>query len=331
MFGFNRLLARLLRRPQFITIKDENGNVTVMDPMTAEYLASNNPNPSQQALDQMLSSATRVRVFDGGMSDSRPLGANLLDVADPESLAALRDDLAIVEDPTTFGHCMCLGDLAMQFYAHNKLVATIGLHHGRSIRSNVWKHDAQLQNGKQLLTWLADRGVTAPLEAYEADQRRAQAYHEQADRWQAAVPSCLEPYTDQIMGSFPSSAPSELQPLLEALRRTYPEPQILALELFSWFGSGAGPWTGFPSYETLPESLLLTFPASLLVEALGAQPLQGAHVEGAARYFAGWTFNHHKGEEAREIPLELKRRLLEHSLRSSDADKRQRAEAAFGR
>jgi hypothetical protein len=135
------------------------------------------PDPSQRSLDAMLGRVTRVRMLDGGVSGDRPLGKDvLLDVADSESIAALRDCLAIVEDKSTFGHCMCLGDYALQFYAGRRRAATIGLHHGRSIRWSAWKHDALLRDGLRLLAWLADQGAAAPLEAYEEDQRRAEEY-----------------------------------------------------------------------------------------------------------------------------------------------------------
>ena len=45
-----------------------------------------------------------------------------------------RSKMRIVEDPSTFGHCMCLGDPAIELYEKRKKVATIGFHHGRSIR-----------------------------------------------------------------------------------------------------------------------------------------------------------------------------------------------------
>ncbi|MEZ6072231.1 MAG: hypothetical protein R3C10_18730 [Pirellulales bacterium] len=62
-----------------------------------------------------------------------------------------------------------------------------------------------------------------------------------------------------------------------------------ALELFDWFGSGAGPWTGFPDYELLPEQILLR---CLLRNSwppwrtLDSRP-NNSKVQ---RAFAGWAF-----------------------------------------
>jgi hypothetical protein len=297
----------------------------------------------------MLNKVTRVRMLEGGVSGDKPLGEKaLLDVADSESIAALCDCLAIVEDRSTFGHCMCLGDYALQFYAGRRIIATIGLHHGRSIRWNAWKHDALLRDGRRLLTWLADQGAAAPLETYEQDLRRAEEYRQAALRWQQAMPACLRPYWDWMrvhggdMVTFvPASlegqdrprqvedATGEVTQLLHALEAEHPEPESRILALLKWYGSGMGPWSGFPSYEIVAERLLLEFATEQLVTALACHPLASAHLEGAARYLCGYQFNTYKPGETQQIPQELRERLLTHSLGSSDEDRIRRAKAAF--
>ena len=318
--------------------------------MLRRLLARFAPDPSQRSLNAMLNRVTRVRMLDGGVSGDRPLGEDvLLDVADSESIEMLRDSLAIVEERSTFGHCMCLGDYALQFYAGRRNIATIGLHHGRSIRWNAWKYDALLRDGQRLLTWLADQGAAAPLEAYEQDRRRAEEYRQAAIRWRQAMPACLQPYWDQMrvsadgMVSFiPVSQrgeegqqsqvedpTGEVALLLDALEAEYPEPESRILALLKWYGCGMGPWSGFPSYEIVAERLLLVFPTDQLVTALTRYPLTPVHLEGAARYFCGYQFNTYKPGEVQQIPQELKERLLTHSLKSSDEDRARRAKAAL--
>ena len=102
------------------------------------------------------------------------------------------------------------------------------------------------------------------------------------------------------------------------------------LELFRWYGSGVGPWSGFPAYEIVVEELLLTFSTLQLVAALSRHSLTTAHLEGAARFFGGYSFGKHRRLELRDIPADLKSRLLAHSLTSTDEDKTSRAKAAFG-
>lgn len=326
-----RLLAQFLpkhtsRDTVFVPIRDAQGRVTgMMDRLTAVYLQSTAPGPSQQTLDAMLSQVSRIRVLDEGMSAGKALGSTvLLDSSDSESIAALRTCLTISEDPATFGHCMCLGDNAIECYADQELLATIGLHHGISIRWDAWKDDAQLQDGQALLNWLADRGVAAPLQAYRAAQHRAIERQETAHPWLEAMPACLRPYWPEMQGF-----DVDVEVVRRALASAYPDRVACALALFAWFGSGAGPWSGFPMYEQVAEELLIGIPTEVLVVALAEHPLTVAQLEGAARYFAGWSFHKQKPNELQQLPAEIKRRLLVHSRTSSNEDVIQRAERAF--
>jgi hypothetical protein len=330
-----RLLARFLPKHAgqdtqadtvFVPIRDAQGRVTgKMDQLTAAYLQSTAPAPSQRTLDAMLGQVSRIRVLDDGMSAGKPLGSTvLLDSSDSEGIAALRPCLTISEDPDTFGHCMCLGDNAIECYADQELLATIGLHHGISIRWDVWKDDGQLQDGQALLNWLADRGVTAPLEAYRAAQQRATERQGAAQRWIEAIPACLRPHWPEMQGFN-----VDIEVLRQALASVYPDHVTRALALFAWFGSGAGPWSGFPMYERVAEELLLDVPTAELVAALAEHQLTATQLGGAARYFAGWSFYKQKPNELQQLPAEIKRRLLAHSRTSSDEDVIQRAERAF--
>lgn len=332
---FRRLLARfsLARARQqiesdmaFVPLRDAQGRVTgAIDRLTAAYLRSPAPNPSQPTLDAMFDQVTRVRVLDGGTIDGKAMGSTvLLECSDIPSIAVLHTCLAIVEDPRTFGHCMCLGDNAIECYSDHELMATIGLHHGYSIRWDVWKHDAQLRDGQVLLNWLADRGVIGPLEAHQAQQQQAEEARQATQRWYNAMPLCLHPYWPQMQGF-----EVDLEPLRQALLTAYPDRAACVCALFGWFGSGQGPWSGFPMYEQVVEQLLLDFPTDALVEALTQHPITPAQFEGAARYFAGWGFRKHKPSDLQLVPAELKQRLLMHSLTLSNSDNVQRAQKAF--
>ncbi len=77
--------------PSTATDADDEGNLKgLMDGLTAQYLESDAPNPSQQVLDEMLAGVTRVRVIDDGAALGEALGNDvLLASADPESLRGL--------------------------------------------------------------------------------------------------------------------------------------------------------------------------------------------------------------------------------------------------
>jgi hypothetical protein len=346
--------SKLLQLPpdgatSWVPAVDEHGNGMLLDRWMVEYLQSNAPNPTQHSLDRVLKKVNRVRVLQGGVIRGKALGTEvLLEVSDPGALSTLSECLMIIEDENAFGHCMCFGEQALELYAGPHLVAMIGLHHGRSIRWDAWKHDALLEDGHRLLVWLADRGVTSPLEAYQEGESRAEVYRQAAIRWQQAMPACLSPFWEEMQAAsgnrvlfIPFSPKGQgrqrqveevigrIIQLLQVLESAYPNQDIRILELFRWYGSGTGAWNGFPLYERVPEELLLAFRASQLVTALTHYPLTPAHLEGAARFFAGSHFNTYRASEARQISPWLKQTLLAHSLTSLDEDRIMRAKNTF--
>lgn len=139
------------------------------------------------------------------------------------------------------------------------------------------------------------------------------------------MPPALKPHWESVSSSFTPN----LTPLREALAREIPDKNDRLLALFSWFGSGAGPWSGFPSYETVAEKLLLEYSTSELLDAIEGKGLTLAQTEGVARLFGGWDFSRRRPNDRQLLPTDLKAHLLEHSLTSSDQDKRHRALRAF--
>jgi hypothetical protein len=98
--------------------------------------------------------------------------------------------------------------------------------------------------------------------------------------------------------------------------------------LLGWFGSGAGPWSGFPGYEQAAERLLLEYSTASLVEAAASAPLSSAQWEGAARIFASWAFSK-RPHGLDELPAGLKNILWSHMRGTQDEDKLDRASRAF--
>ena len=121
----------------------------------------------------------------------------------------------------------------------------------------------------------------------------------------------------------------DLGKLRQALVREHPATTRRIVALFGWFGSGAGPWTGYPTYESVAEELLLDFSTSDLVTAVQTGNLRNEQLEGAARLFGGWDFSQRRPGDLKLLPPELKNQLLTQALKSSDKDKRGRAEYAF--
>jgi tetratricopeptide (TPR) repeat protein len=142
------------------------GNMQVImdrDAFDYTYGSADGPDPAQRDLDALLPRVTRVCVLAGAMFQGRAMGGPvLIDARDAGAIRELANCLRIVEDPSTFGHCQCLGGPTMEFYAGPEHVATIGLQHGRAIRWKQWYHDAQLLVGDRLTRWLHEQGVKPP-------------------------------------------------------------------------------------------------------------------------------------------------------------------------
>ena len=287
--------------------------------------------PSRAQWSELLSRLRRVRVFDTGTADGelvRWQGQGeptlLLDLRDPEGLQQLREALDIVEDPKTFGRCLCLGGPALELLGDGEdVLALLGLHHGHSIRWDRWKYDAVLQDGPKLLRWLSDRGIPGPLEEFETNQRRQASFQEHAKRWQEAAPDGLEPLHRQLLED-----PENLAPVREALEARFPSSQERILELLRWFGSGMGPWSGYPSYESLPENLL-SESLDTFLPTVETQSLGSAHLEGAARFLAALRPTRRRRRVVGKLSPALRERLLAHCLQSPDLDKVRRACKTF--
>ena len=156
----------------------------------------------------------------------------------------------------------------------------------------------------------------------EARRKKARATYE---RWTGAMPASIRAVWDQSLRGLGI----DLKVLREAAAGEFPDPRRRALALFGWYGAGAGPWSGFPSYESAAEDLLLEIPTDELVAAAQTVPLTLQQTEGAARLFGGWAFRQKRPEDLARLPAELKSKLLEHALKSNNDDNIQRARSAF--
>lgn len=112
---------------------------------------------------------------------------------------------------------------------------------------------------------------------------------EEEARWLAGMPKSLHRFwTDEMRQGFP---PADLKPLRAPLMREFPDATRRILALFNWYGSSAGPWSGFPSYEGIPEQLLLDFPTAESIAAIEGAKLTDFELKGASRYFAASDFS----------------------------------------
>ena len=310
-------IRRLLRREPAVRVHKIGDDMLVVGDDLFRGMTTPQAPPTQAALDAIVAPATRVELRK--VHGSRTVAKT----DDAEDLRALRGALRIHDGG--IGHCMCLGTLELNFWAHGAELGTVTLHHGVSLRWPPFFENAELADPESLLDWLSAHGVTSEREDYEEARREEAEYAAAKVRWRAAMPAVLEPHRSSMLEPFRPEWPE----VAKTLARAYPDPVERARVLFAWLGHGKGPWSGCPSYEEVPEWCLRQLPLDVLVEAAQTNPQEEALREGAARLLAGWEFWSQRGADLDKLPPDLKRSLLSHALESADEDKRKRARAAF--
>lgn len=231
-----------------------------------------------------------------------------------------------VVPPKDWFHCMCIGTPAVRLYRGGRELVLVTNHHGVSVRTSLWESDAVLKDPERWLKWFDARNIPEPRKEFEEMLARAKKEEVSYTRWLATMPKSIRPLWEKAVSNVLSP---NIAPLRDALNKDVPNPKLRAVELFAWFGSGDGPWSGFPSYETIAEELLLDIPTPDLIAAIELNNLTDTHFEGAARLFGGWSFSQKRPGDRRLLPAALRKKLLEHALKSTDNDKLGRARNAF--
>jgi len=122
------------------------------------------PEPSNEGLATLFVGVNKVVIKDDGVCGDKAMSNKiLLTISEGDRIQKLNQLLEIDENNTGF-YCMCLGTYAIELYSDTQINATIGFHHGVSIRYHKWNGDAELANSDDLLKFLADLGFTKPLE-----------------------------------------------------------------------------------------------------------------------------------------------------------------------
>lgn len=298
--------------------------------------------PSQASLDALFARATRVRVLECGASDGKPLGGPVLVDVTGEDVERVRAHLRIVESPPGGGfHCMCLGDLAIELVGgpaggsaayREERITTLGFHHARSVRHAAWNSDALLVDGPALVKWLATQGAPGPLRAHEEDVARMKRADGDRRRWLQATPPCFADLGRWESRGLPplASYPAYDEPEAK-LRASYATTEDAVRALLGWYGSGAGPWSGYPSYEDFPEKLLHRLGLDVArAVALSCADDDALVLRGAARLFSSWHLVAHQKSAVGDVPEALWKKMRPHVQAMHDADVTARFDHAVG-
>jgi hypothetical protein len=134
---------------------------------------------------------TRIRVRSGGTCHVNLAEVKtLFEVKEEAKVRAVIEGIRLDEKGSGF-HCMCCGEPTIEFYKGSELVASLGFHHGRSIRwPGGWPGDALLRpdSADFLCQWLADNGIKGPLEERERGRKAAMAAARREKRYRDLLP-----------------------------------------------------------------------------------------------------------------------------------------------
>lgn len=272
-------------------------------------------------IDWIIARAVRVVVREAPTAS----GKTLFESTDRRDLDDLKTSL-VLEPSHEWFHCMCIGSPTIYLYDHGGELAQLTNHHGVSVRYSLWPSDVRISDTEKWLSWFDSRGMPDPREEVNAMRAREEQGKRDGDRWVAAMPNAIAAVWSAALGEF---GDVDVEPLRTALEQGLPDQRERILVLLEWFGSGAGPWSGFPGYEAAAEKLLLAYPTKSIVEAFQSSSVTPTQTEGAARLFAGWSFRQQRGGRVQELPDVLKTRLWNHVKETRDQDKLNRATSAF--
>jgi hypothetical protein len=259
------------------------------------------PAPSNEGLKKLFVDVHQVIIKDGGVYEDKALYDEiLLTISRPDDIQTFHQLLGINEHRIGF-YCMCLGTYAIELYNDDGLKATIGFHHGISIRYNKWNSDAELANSDELLSFLAVQGFTKPLADRLEEKRNQESDRVAARKWLDAAPKCFHKYQKQIYDSDTSCSSS----LISDLNLEIPNRQKQIISLLQLFGKTEKFWTGYPAYEELPNDILKTFELKDIIEAYIQSDRNYKTRKGLGRLLCSFEFKKIRNNYLKYITMEV--------------------------
>jgi hypothetical protein len=279
------------------------------------------------AMARLVDGVTRVRVIAGGVADGRALGTDVVCELVGDDARGVLERLAVAQPAGPY-HCMCRGDPALELWAGDSRRATIGVHHGVSVRVDGWWSDAPLRDGEGLLRWLAERGAPEPLAVWTAERAERARGEVRRAAWLAGAPAGLRERlaalegAGQMLPRFLKATDEDVRAAVDAVRAELGADTEAAL--LRWFGGAGGPWSGYPAYESVAEVLLQRVAIERVIAAGASE--DEAVLMGVARFVA----RHGAApRERRMIGEELRGRLAGLVQHRGDVDMQQRLAAAL--
>ena len=260
-------------------------------------------------LNSALEQTDRVVIRSGGTSMRNPLLeeklAVITDSAEIKELLAL---MAVAEDAMP-EICQCPGNPSIEFYRGEKLLGTVGIHHGVAIRfPEYWQTDGFLINPEGFVEFLHRRGVVRPLQVYRNKLRNEKAFAEAWTDWITSIPEGLRPYTNEIASGMYTPE------MDKKLRTRYLNLKPRLLMLFDWYGKGEMLWSASMPQETAPYALLSQYKITSLDRALLSRELKKEEIAGAAFFFSHADFISTRNKELKLLDPIILEKMYNYGL-----------------
>jgi hypothetical protein len=145
-----------------------------------------------KGLRSQIEDTDKIRVRSGGtchrtVSEER----TLFEVVDGAAITRVIASIVIDDEGSGF-NCMCCGEPTLEFYSGTTLLASVGFHHGISLRwTDGWEGDSALdrESAEKLCVWLAEHGVDEPLNEWREHTQRDEAWERRAELYQRVIPA----------------------------------------------------------------------------------------------------------------------------------------------
>ncbi|MBL7704203.1 MAG: hypothetical protein JNM21_01535 [Taibaiella sp.] len=223
----------------------------------------NYPEPTNERLKTLFSGIDIIIIKDGGVCGNQALKEEVVLTLNQQNDIIRFSELLSIDESQTGFHCMCLGNYAIELHSEEALTATIGLHHGQSIRYDYWNSDAFLTRNEDLLIFLSEKGLEKPLEDRLKELKNKEAAQLTKVAWLQAAPECFKKYWEQIN----HLNEDYIIPLSAELATEIPDKQQKIITLLQLFGKTDNLWADYPVYEECPNAILKTFEVSDIIQA----------------------------------------------------------------
>ncbi|MGG9960742.1 hypothetical protein [Ferruginibacter sp. SUN106] len=259
------------------------------------------PKPSNEGLAKLFDGVNKVVIKDNGVYEHRAMSDKiLLIISQADKIQKFNELLAIDENNTGF-YCMCSGTYAIELYSDDQINATIGFHHGVSIRYHKWNGDAGLSKSDDLLTFLADLGFTKPLEDRIKEKRNMEEDRVAERKWLDIAPQSFKKYWSKINN--PDN--SFLTSLINDLNIEIPDRQKQIIALLQTFGRTDNFWTAYPSYEEVSNDILKTFETKEIISAYLNSDRNYKTRKGLGRFLCSFEFKKKREKQLKYIEQEV--------------------------